>query len=81
MPAEYIDDDGNFMFFLILSLKSSGILENAVVKLAEKQRIQYCAMVVRRSTYEKVGGYIAKNIGCEILGNVGQNSIPVSCFI
>ncbi len=62
---EYIDDDGKFMFFSDLELEEPGIIENAVVRLAEKQRIQYCAMVVKRSTYEKVGGYIAKNIGCE----------------
>ena len=62
---EYIDDDGKFMFYSDLEMEEPGVLENAVVKLAEKQRIQYCAMVVKRSTYEKIGGYIAKNIGCE----------------
>ncbi len=62
---EYIDDDGNTMFFSEPDLEKTGILDNALIKLAEKQRIQYCAMVVRRSTYEKVGGYVMKNIGCE----------------
>ncbi len=62
---EYIDDDGKTMFFSNPDLESPGLLEDAVVKLAERQRIQYCAMAVRRSTYEKVGGYLMKNIGCE----------------
>jgi len=62
---EYIDDDGKTMFFSEPDLEKTGILENALIKLAEKQRVQYCSMVVRRSTYEKVGGYVKKNIGCE----------------
>lgn len=62
---EYIDDDGKTMFFSEPDLEKTGILDNALIKLAEKQRVQYCAMVVRRSAYEKVGGYVMKNIGCE----------------
>ncbi len=62
---EYIDDDGNTMFFSNPDLDKTGILDDAVIKLAERQRIQYCAMVVRRSAYEKIGGYVMKNIGCE----------------
>lgn len=62
---EYIDDDDNFMFFSEPEMEETGILDDALIKLAQKQRIQYCAMVVRRNTYEKVGGYVPKNIGCE----------------
>jgi len=62
---EYIDDKGKFMFNSVPDRKDTGILENALIKLAERQRIQYCAMAVKRSTYEKTGGFIRKNIGCE----------------
>lgn len=62
---EYIDDYGNTMFFSEPDKEETGILDNALIKLAERQRIQYCSMVVRRSTYEKVGGFVMKNIGCE----------------
>ncbi|MDQ3194011.1 MAG: glycosyltransferase, partial [Bacteroidota bacterium] len=62
---EYIDDDGKFMFYSEPEMEETGILDDALVKLAQKQRIQYCAMVVRRKVYEQIGGYIPKNIGCE----------------
>ncbi len=61
----YIDDDDNFMFYSEIEMENTGILEDALIKLAQKQRIQYCAMVVRRKVYEQIGGYIPKNIGCE----------------
>lgn len=61
----YIDENGSVMFYSEPDLTETGILEDAVVKLAEKQRVQYCAMAVRRRVYEDVGGFIAKNIGCE----------------
>jgi GT2 family glycosyltransferase len=62
---EYIDDDDQFMFFSEPEMEEAGILDDALVKLAQKQRIQYCAMVVKRKAYEEVGGYVTKNIGCE----------------
>lgn len=62
---EYIDDEGNHKFYSELEQPETGILENALVKLAEKQRIQYCSIAVRRSVFENIGGFITKNIGCE----------------
>ena len=62
---EYIDDNGKYMFDSEPDMEEQGILENAVIRLAEKQRVQYCAMVVKREAYEKAGGFITKNIGCE----------------
>lgn len=62
---EYIDDEGKFLFNSEPDRENTGILENALIKLAERQRVQYCAMVVKRSTYEKTGGFIRKNISCE----------------
>lgn len=62
---EYIDDTGKFLFNSEPDLNETGYLEDALIKIAERQRIQYCAMAVKRSTYEKTGGFIRKNIGCE----------------
>ena len=62
---EYIDEDGGTMFFSDTDLPETGIMEDAVILLAERQRIQYCSMVVKRSAYEKTGGFMMKNIGCE----------------
>jgi len=62
---EYIDENNDLKFHSDLELDESGMLDDALLKLAQKQRIQYCSMVVKRTVYEKVGGFIAKNIGCE----------------
>ena len=48
---EYIDEDGGTMFFSDTDLPETGIMEDAVILLAERQRIQYCSMVVKRSAY------------------------------
>lgn len=62
---DYIDGDGNIMFSSELEKEETGILDDALIKLAQKQRIQYCAMAVRRKVFENLGGFISKNIGCE----------------
>ena len=61
----YIDDFGQLISYSYLDMEETGILEDAVVKLAERQRIQHCAMVVKREVYEQAGGFFTKNIGCE----------------
>ena len=61
----YIDEKSEIKFFSESDLPNTGVIENAAVHLAERQRIQYCGMAVRRSVYESVGGFIKKNIGCE----------------
>lgn len=61
----YIDENSIKKYYSEPDLTETGYLENAVVRLAERQRIQYCGMVVKRSVYEDVGGFINKNIGCE----------------
>jgi len=62
---KYIDDDGNDLFYSEPEMQEEGILDDALIKLAEKQRIQYCAIAVRRKVFEHLGGFIEKNIGCE----------------
>jgi glycosyltransferase involved in cell wall biosynthesis len=62
---EYIDEEGNLNFYSELEMPEQGILENALIKLAQKQRIQYCAIAFRRKIFEKIGGFITKNISCE----------------
>lgn len=61
----YIDEEGNLKFYSDAEMEHTGILDDALIKLAQKQRIQYCAMVVRRKVFEYLGGFVPKNIGCE----------------
>ncbi len=42
---------------------SPGIIDDWLIKIAENQRIQACAVVVKRSVYEEVGGYYGVEYG------------------
>jgi len=58
----FIDEKDNWISISELEKEENGILDNWLLKIAEKQRIQYCSMVVKRSTYENLGGFINKEI-------------------
>lgn len=53
----YFDEDGIWTEFAAVERRSSGVLENWLEKIAVHQRVQFPAIVVRRSTYEKLGGF------------------------
>lgn len=61
----YIDEKSELKFYSESEMEFQGILQDALIKLAQKQRIQYCAMVIRRFVFEQIGGFVTKNIGCE----------------
>ena len=61
----FIDAQGRTLSLSPLEREESGVLENAVERLAEEQRIMTPAMVVRRSVYEEVGGFDARLICAE----------------
>lgn len=56
----YMNQNGHWQFLSSLERETPGILENWIEKIAITQRIQYPAMVVKRSTYEKLGGFCAE---------------------
>jgi glycosyltransferase involved in cell wall biosynthesis len=51
------DEDGHWFWLSDLEEKQPGLMPNALARLAEKQRIQTPAMVVRREAYEMLGGF------------------------
>jgi glycosyltransferase involved in cell wall biosynthesis len=53
----YMDEDGHWLNISELERKEPGILENWLELIATKQRIQFPAIVVKRSTYEELGGF------------------------
>jgi glycosyltransferase involved in cell wall biosynthesis len=59
----YIDERGNFMYSQAAEMEKEGVLEDWFEKLCERQRIQYAAMVVRRSVYENLGGFYGAEYG------------------
>lgn len=53
----YIDEDNNQQHISSLERKTSGILTNWIETIAIQQRIQFPAIVVKRETYEQLGGF------------------------
>ena len=54
---DHIDMNGEVRFKKQLETKEPAVLRNWLPVLAEAQRIQYIAMVVKRSVYEHLGGF------------------------
>jgi glycosyltransferase involved in cell wall biosynthesis len=59
----YIDEQGKQVNYQQPESAQDGLLENWLIRLAEKQRIQYCAMTVKREVYEKLGGFYGMSYG------------------
>lgn len=59
----YVDDTGRTLYNQDAEMEREGILENWLERLAERQRIQYVAMVVRREVYETLGGFYGVEYG------------------
>jgi glycosyltransferase involved in cell wall biosynthesis len=53
----YIDDQGRVTHRTPRERWRAGIVANWLQRIAEKQRIQCASVLVRRSTYERLGGY------------------------
>jgi len=59
----YIDEKGEMVRQSEKLLDTPGILDNWLITIAQKQRIQFPAMVVKRSVYEHLGGFYAVHYG------------------
>jgi glycosyltransferase involved in cell wall biosynthesis len=59
----YINESGGFLYYQESEMGTEGILDNWLLRLGERQRIQYAAMVVKREVYESVGGFYGVEYG------------------
>lgn len=59
----YIDEHSRLMYSQEREADETGVLADWLVRLSERQRIQYVAMVVRRSVYEALGGFYGVEYG------------------
>jgi glycosyltransferase involved in cell wall biosynthesis len=59
----YIDESGKFLFNQPVEKKTRGVLDNALIRLCERQKVQYVSMVVRREVYETVGSFYGVDYG------------------
>ena len=58
----YIDEQGKQRSLSALEQETNGIISNWLERIAVMQRIQFAAMVVKRSVYETLGGF-SENAG------------------
>jgi hypothetical protein len=59
----YVDEQNERLYDNHTLLDKPGILKNWLVRIASSQLIQVPAMVVRRSVYEKLGGFFGVHYG------------------
>jgi len=60
---QYINEHGNIVFIPAAEATEEGILNNWLVRLAERQRIQYVAIAVKREVYETLGAFYGVHYG------------------
>jgi glycosyltransferase involved in cell wall biosynthesis len=58
-----IDEEGNILWDHTIEMQEEGILKNWLIKIASKQRLQFCTITVKREVYEKLGGYYGVHYG------------------
>jgi glycosyltransferase involved in cell wall biosynthesis len=59
----YIDEEGHVLFYPDAEAPVACVLENWLLRLAERQRIQYVSIAVKRSVYEELGGFYGVHYG------------------
>ncbi|TXK23336.1 glycosyltransferase [Pontibacter qinzhouensis] len=59
----YMDEKGEIDYVQPFEMKQDGVLSNWLIRIAERQRIQYVSIVVRREVYEKLGSFFGITYG------------------
>ncbi|HET7897246.1 MAG TPA: glycosyltransferase, partial [Flavisolibacter sp.] len=59
----FIDSNGELIKERFREANEDGLLQNWLLRIAERQAIQFAAMVVRREVYEKVGSFYGMTHG------------------
>jgi Glycosyl transferase family 2 len=59
----YINEADQFLEHPPIEATEDGVLKNWLLRIAEHQRTQYCTMAVKRSVYEKLGGFYGVRYG------------------
>src|SRR6476620_4608854 len=58
-----IDENGKVLWTHTVEMEEDGVLDNWLLKIASKQRLQFCTITVKREVYENIGGYYGVNYG------------------
>ena len=58
-----IDENGKVWWTHTIEAKEEGILKDWLMQIAQKQRLQFCTITVKREVYENLGGFYGVNYG------------------
>src|SRR5215218_968201 len=58
-----IDENGKILWGHQPEAEQEGILQNWLLKIAQKQRLQFCSITVKREVYENLGGFYGVHYG------------------
>lgn len=60
---EYIGESSKRLYYRDAEMEEAGILPDALLLLAGRQRVQYCTITVKREVYEKLGAFYGVDYG------------------
>lgn len=59
----YIGQSSKPLYYRDAEMEESGILHDGLLRLAERQRVQFCTITVKREVYEKLGAFYGVEYG------------------
>lgn len=59
----YVGESGQPLYYRDAEMDKAGILDNWLVRLAQRQRLQYCTVTVKRAVYEHLGSFYGVDYG------------------
>lgn len=60
---EYIGESSKRLYYRDAEMKEAGMLPDALLLLAGRQRLQFCTITVKREVYEKLGAFFGVDYG------------------
>lgn len=59
----YVGESGKPLYYRDEEMQEPGLLDNWLRRLAQRQRLQFCTVTVKREVYEQVGGFYGVDYG------------------
>lgn len=59
----YVGQSSKPLYYRDIEMSEPGILDNWLVRLAQRQRLQFCTITVKREVYEQLGGFYGVDYG------------------
>ncbi|WP_276481838.1 glycosyltransferase family 2 protein [Paraflavitalea pollutisoli] len=59
----YVGESGKPLYYRNEEMSMPGVLDDWLLRLAQRQRLQFCTVAVKRHVYEQLGGFYGVNYG------------------